>query len=119
MTWPDPFSRLQALDFFGLLFAEQISAFATIVSTRSSFRLGNYRVDVDSTDFGYTVAEIEVEKWRFQTAEEELAALLETVQSLGFKSGGIRGKIIEYIRTQRPDHWQRLIESEVISDVQK
>lgn len=88
----------------------------------------NYRIDIDETDFGYRVGEIELINafleggGRTEHGKDSLelrrTELMQFAKDLGVKSGSIRGKVIEHIRTNNRRHWDLLVSKGVISKKQ-
>lgn len=96
-----------------LLSAEYVS-FLEIRSERRSYRNGPFRIDLDTTDYGYQIAEIELmieEKADRSAARKQITDFAE---SLGIDTSPVRGKILEYLFRYRPEHYQALVEAGVI-----
>lgn len=95
-----------------------LAPFAEVRSLRTTYTLGGYKIDVDETDFGYRIGEVEVIVESVDDVEEARRRLLQMAGKLGFKSGGVRGKIIEHMRLFSPGHFRTLVECGVISESQ-
>lgn len=95
-----------------------VAPFATIRSVRTTFALDGCKIDVDETDFGYRIGEIEIvvkDETELDAARRRLKGLSER---LGLQSGGVRGKIVEHMRRFAPEHFRELIDCGVISSSQ-
>ncbi|XP_067389233.1 thiamine-triphosphatase [Emydura macquarii macquarii] len=94
-----------------------LEPFATFVTRRRSYRLGGgLRVDLDKTDFGYAVAEVEA----LARAPEDVPAALEGVMRLRRALGldgaaGVPGKMSVYLQRWRPAHYQALLRAGVLA----
>jgi len=87
---------------------------ATIVTTRRKYRDGEFHIDLDSADFGYALAEIEL--MVDDEADKEAASerVLAYARSRGLSLDSIRGKFVEYLHRERPKHFQALVDAGVI-----
>ncbi len=88
--------------------------FATITTVRKKYRYGDMVIDLDSIDYGYELAEVEV----MVNDRSEMDAALETIttfaRSVGLSSAPVRGKVIEYIRRTNPRHFHALVDAGLI-----
>lgn len=89
--------------------------FCTIATTRKKYKKDSYNIDLDATDFGYHVAEIEY----MVNEESEIEAATQKIVEYGKAHGLsgddiIRGKVAEYLRRNDPAHFQTLIDAKVI-----
>lgn len=95
-----------------------LKPFATFTSHRRKYRKGGFVLDFDTTDFDYSIGEIEllVEK------QEDMASALDRIEKFAqdhqLTLATVRGKLIEYIRLNDPTHYHKLLELGVISDEQ-
>lgn len=83
--------------------------FAKITTVRTKYEKEGFHIDVDDTDFGHSVVEIEVmvaDKQDMSAAEKSILAFA-TAQGISIKEN-IRGKVIEYLRRNDPDHFHAL-----------
>lgn len=84
--------------------------FATIVTTRSKYEKDGFHIDVDETDFGYSILEIEL----MVPSEGEISEAYKRILDFAAANGisvsekRIRGKVIEYIRRNNPNHLRAL-----------
>lgn len=82
--------------------------FASITTIRKKYKKQNFTIDIDNTDFGYRVAEIELLVNNNNEIEYASKAIIDFADACGIKIGLVRGKLIEYIRQNRPDHFKAL-----------
>jgi adenylate cyclase class IV len=88
-------------NFDDLLEDNDYQAFATIVTTRKRYGRDGFTIDIDTTNFGYSVCEIElmVPEGQQQLAEERILGL---ATSCGLPMGLVRGKLSEYVCRNYP-----------------
>ncbi|XP_053119625.1 thiamine-triphosphatase isoform X2 [Hemicordylus capensis] len=89
-----------------------LEEFASFVTCRRKYRLGNLSVDLDEADFGYAVGEVEVVVGQLADVPEAL----ERIQKLGCQLGfdvetRILGKMSVYLHKFRPAHYQALVQA--------
>ncbi|KAH0626171.1 hypothetical protein JD844_000986 [Phrynosoma platyrhinos] len=87
-----------------------LQEFASFVTRRCQYRLGNLHVDLDEADFGYAVGEVEA----MVKKQEEIPAALESIRKLGTQLGfdektRITGKMSAYLYKFRPAHYEALL----------
>ncbi|MGB7957787.1 MAG: CYTH domain-containing protein [Minisyncoccia bacterium] len=83
--------------------------FATITTTRSKYEKEGFHIDVDDTDFGHSVVEIEL----MIADERGMAAATKRILDFAAAQGisiaeNIRGKVIEYLRRNDIEHYHAL-----------
>jgi predicted adenylyl cyclase CyaB len=96
---------------------EGYAPFAKITTSRETYRRDNFRLDFDETDFGFTTFEVEL---MIEDGEDPRAAeaeILEFAREHGISGTEARGKVIEYIFRNRPEHYAALVASGVVKDV--
>ena len=89
--------------------------FARIVTTRSSWVLptNELRVDLDRADHGYTVGEVETvvqSKEEIPAGQERVRVFLEQLQVPQGEKGPVVGKLEDYLRRFRPEHYKACIQ---------
>lgn len=93
-----------------------IKSFATIVAERKKYQKDDFVIDFDITDFGYSICEVEL----MVEDESEIKQALEKIEKFrkenNLSSKPVRGKLVEYIYRNRPEHYQSLREAGVIRD---
>jgi thiamine-triphosphatase len=114
----------------------RIAPFARIVTERETlqvvYRGQTLNIDLDRTDYGYTVGEIEVlvlyrdnDRLLSGTSpimQEAVASAKTLIQSFADEIGIastetiVRGKLAEYIRRFRPEHYRALVRHRILPD---
>lgn len=90
--------------------------FCSIETTRQTYKNGPFIIDIDSMDFGYSIAEVELivdDPSKIPTATENILAF---ARSMEFGTDPVRGKVIEYIKRNNPSHYQALIASGAVME---
>jgi len=91
-----------------------IKPFATIKSTREKYKNGEFTLDFDITDFGYSICEIELMVDSETGAEAAVEKIEDFAQNNGLNSSRVRGKLVEYIYRNSPQHYRMLVEAGVV-----
>ena len=83
--------------------------FARIATDRSKYGKDGFHIDVDRTDFGYSVVEIEL----MIADEQDIAPARQRILDFAEKQGipateVVRGKVIEYLRRNDSAHFHAL-----------
>ena len=99
---------------FETIVREAFVPFATIMTTRKKYRLSEYNIDIDETDFGYRVLEIELMLEDDGDHEQVAKQLVDFARSIGLDIEFVRGKVLTYISEHNPSHYQALEEAGVI-----
>ena len=85
------------------------SPFATITTARSKYEKEGFRIDVDRTDFGHSVVEVELMVPNKEEIEFAKKRILDFAVAQGIAvTENIRGKVIEYLRRNDPGHFHEL-----------
>jgi adenylate cyclase class IV len=100
-----------------ILLRNNFSVIAKITTDRTTLSISNIHVDLDKVDgSNYRVGEIEVmvsSTNEIPQAEEQIKKL---ASNLGVQVGdGMMGKVLHYISTTSPVHWEKLVESGLIA----
>lgn len=82
--------------------------FAKIVTTRESYRKGNLHLDFDEMDFGFTTFEVELTVANPSQIPNAEAEILRFAKDNGISDTNARGKVIEYIFRNNPEHYRTL-----------
>lgn len=90
--------------------------FANIASVRRKYQFGKFNIDLDITDFGYSIGEVELQVEEESEAAQAKREIEQFVHEHGLDAGRIRGKVLEYIFRNNPAHYRALQESGLISD---
>ena len=90
--------------------------FAPITTTRRTYKRGEFRIDIDSMDFGYSLAEVELlveHENEKEGAREKILSFIRENSISPEKRG--RGKLIEYIYRNLPEKYEALVKTGVIA----
>ncbi|XP_015275438.1 PREDICTED: thiamine-triphosphatase [Gekko japonicus] len=102
VSWCDDVAR--ALEELGL------EEFASFVTRRRRYRVGDLSVDLDEADFGYAVGEVEAVVRQQEDVPEALERIQELGRQLGFdEKTCIPGKMSAYLHKFRPAHYESLV----------
>ena len=88
--------------------------FAIYTTTRRKYKRDDFTIDIDTTDFGFNIIEIEVMVSNKSDIQNGIDKIINFASSLGLKGGYVRGKAIEFIQRNNPAHFQKLIDYKVI-----
>lgn len=101
-----------------------LEAFCTFRTTRKKYCLSSgVVVDLDSTDFGFAIGEMEIlvtktgdEERDFQNHENAIKTLDETAMSLGiaFNSNRMAGKVTTFMKRNAKNHYEFLMNKGVL-----
>ncbi|MBI1754785.1 CYTH domain-containing protein [Candidatus Azambacteria bacterium] len=91
--------------------------FATLITERENYKIGDFLLCFDKADFGYTAFEVEL----MVNGVEEIPAAEARILVLAKKydislKRPPRGKVVEYIFRTNPMHYRKLVASGVVSD---
>lgn len=78
--------------------------FGTIVTTRESYQKNDFHLDFDEMDFGFTAFEIELMVEKTEDIPNAEKRILEFASRYNVTVAG-DGKVIEYLRRFRPEHF--------------
>lgn len=91
--------------------------FATLKTNRTKFKKDDFTIDIDvinSDNFCYGLVEIELIVERDLEIDSASEKIIDFAKSKGLKTDQkMRGKVVEYIKQCRPDHFEILVESGV------
>jgi thiamine-triphosphatase len=93
--------------------------FCNLKTVRSKYKIEDFTIDVDQTeagDFKYSLVEIEL----MVSTESKTAHALDKIKRFSAKhnlsDGRVRGKVIEFLKQQRPEHYTALVKAGVVKD---
>ena len=94
-------------------FPEQLKAagyepFAKITTTRKKYRSGEFIIDIDSVDYGYQLAEIELMVASETEMNSAAQKILAFAKRFGIVPTKVRGKVLEYLYRYNKEHYQAL-----------
>jgi len=87
--------------------------FAKIESHRRKFLLREFTIDLDMTDFGYGIGEVEL----MVSSQDEVELAKKKIQQFCSEMGftvGVRGKVLEYLYRNSPQHFNALLQSGLV-----
>lgn len=87
---------------------------ASIKTTRRKYKLEPFMIDMDSMDFGYELAEIELLVSNQPDMEAAVEKIVHFAKGLGLETVPVRGKLIEFIRRNKPELFRALGEAGVV-----
>ncbi|KAL3778880.1 hypothetical protein ACHAW5_007371 [Stephanodiscus triporus] len=106
--------------------AERLVPFARLLTMRTSYETtndgeyGNLKVDIDRTDFGHMVGEVEavfgdfsVDLSHVEAAKEKISKLVDLISSQG-ELGSTIGKLEYYLINNQRDHYDACVKSGVL-----
>lgn len=93
--------------------------FAKFTTTRRKYKQGDFNIDLDTTDFGYNVGEIEVMVERIEDGEAAVKSIIEFVKDRSVTLAPARGKLTEYVRNNNPKQYKILVEAKVYREDDK
>ena len=97
-----------------LLTRHGFKPFAEFVSTRRKYKKDDFTFDIDSIDYGYNVAEIELMVETDEEAAEAKERIMALATSLNLEVKIVRGKLTEYMFRFRPKHHKALLDAGIL-----
>lgn len=91
--------------------------FCTCRTTRRKYQKESFIIDfdtVDFQDFTYDIAEIELMVNGKSEIEEAIEKIMAFAKEQELTIVPVRGKVVEYLKRVKPDHYQALIDSGVV-----
>ncbi len=85
---------------------------AQINSVRKKYKNGEFAIDLDLTDFGYKLAEIELMVLNEDDVEGVTRRILTFAQEAGIKimvDADVKGKLLEYLYRQKPEIYEEIV----------
>ncbi|XP_054848942.1 thiamine-triphosphatase isoform X2 [Eublepharis macularius] len=95
-----------------------LEEFASYVTSRRKYQVGELSIDLDEADFGHAVGEVEA----VVEHQEDVPEALERIQKLGRQLGfdektRIHGKMFVYLQKFRPAHYESLVRARGLKKV--
>lgn len=75
---------------------------------RRKYKLGEFNIDIDNTDFGYKIAEIEVLTEDENLVKESTNKIIELTQKYGFDNQKTLPKRVEYLKKYKPEVYNEI-----------
>ena len=88
--------------------------FVTIITNRDSYQQGDWHLDFDAMDFGFTTFEAELMVPNESDVPAAEARLAQFAEQYGLDGTRARGKVIEYLFQYRPEHYHALVAAGVV-----
>jgi len=89
-------------------------SFASFTTTRRKFKSGEFVIDLDVMDFGYSIGEIELMVSDESEMEQALDRILAFANKQGLVIAPVRAKVIEFINRNNADHYEALKKAGVL-----
>lgn len=94
----------------------KINPFATITAERKKYRKDEFTIDFDITDFNYSICEVEL----MVQDDSQMNQALEKIENFrkenNLSDSHVRGKLVEYIYLNLPEHYRALQVAGVVRD---
>lgn len=95
------------------------SPFCTCKTTRRKYKKEPFIIDLDIVDFQdfiYNIDEIELMVNDTSEIEDAIAKIMNFAKEHGLTIAPVRGKVIEYLKRAKPNHYQALVQTKVVKD---
>lgn len=89
----------------------------TCTTTRKKYKKGKFVIDLDlveAQDFNYAIGEIELMVEEKSQMADAIAEIVEFAKEHEIKIEYVRGKVLEYLKRKKPEHFQALVDAGVI-----
>lgn len=96
------------------------SPFCVCKTSRKKYKKGAFTIDldfVDFQDFTYNIGEIELMVEERSEIESATAKIIAFANENNLKIKPVRGKVVEYLKKIKPDHYQALVKAGVVKDI--
>ena len=93
--------------------------FCECITTRQKYTKDGFIIDIDEVkypEFVYKIGEIELLVKEKAEMEEASKKIVNFAEANGIKFAPVRGKVIEYLKRVRPDHYRAMVDAKVIID---
>lgn len=93
------------------------NAFSTYTTIRKKYKKGEFGIDIDITqasNFYFNIAEIELMVEDESKMSEAVEKILSFADSIGLERKRIQGKVAEFLKQLKPDHFKALVEARVL-----
>ncbi len=85
-----------------------IIPFAHYLTTRSKYRKEGFGIDVDTADFGFDIAEIELMVGTEDEVDDAKQRIYKFAEQNGLKISYIEGKLLEYMKRNNPGAYKEV-----------
>ena len=93
--------------------------FCTCKTTRKKYKKEPFIIDLDIVnfhDFIYNIGEVELMVKEKSEIESAIEKIMNFAKSQNLTIAPVRGKIIEYLKRVKPNHYQALVQANVVKD---
>jgi adenylate cyclase class IV len=93
--------------------------FCICKTTRKKYKKEFFNIDIDFVnfeDFNYELAEIELMIENKSDIDGAIEKIINFAKEKGLKTSLVRGKVIEYLKRKKPEHYQALVNSGTVKD---
>ncbi len=93
--------------------------FCTCQTERRKYKKGQFIIDLDLVifqDFTYNISEIELMVNEKSEIESAIEKIIDFAKEQNLTITPVRGKVIEYLKQAKPNHYQILVEKGVVKD---
>ena len=93
--------------------------FCTCKTTRRKYKKEQFIIDLDIVnfqDFIYNIGEIEMMVNEKSEIEKAIEKIMDFAKSQNLTIAPVRGKVIEYLKRTKPNHYQVLVQARVVKD---
>ena len=89
--------------------------FCEITTTRRKYKKEGFSIDLDSMDFGYTIAEIECMVESEENLKDVSDSIITFAEKYHVASAGVKyGKVVEYLKRNNPKHFQAIVDAKLL-----
>ncbi len=88
--------------------SDQMSIVCEIKTNRKKYKKEDFSIDVDSTDFGYDMVEIELMVESESKVKEAEEKIISFASNAGLSLAGLSGKTVEYLKRVRPEIYKEI-----------
>ena len=96
-----------------------LSPFCSYKTTRRKYWREPFVIDLDTVDFQdftYNIGEIELMVRKKSEIESAIKKIITFAEEQKLTSAPVRGKVAEYLKRFRPNHYQALVQAKVVKD---
>ena len=93
-----------------------INPFVTIITKRQSYKKGEFHLDFDEMDFGFSTFEAELMIENESDSKTASDRIMEFAKQHGLNGSAGAGKVIEYLKRNNRKHYDALLKAEVIRE---
>lgn len=90
---------------------------ATFLSIRKKYKLEPFTIDIDETDFGMRLGEIEVLVENKNAVPDALKQIEAFAKQNNISLAPVRGKLFEHLRIHRPEYYQVMVDHGIVFDL--